>query len=512
VSGKRRRKMLNASSARLDAGPDGNLGSSVLSVKLVLTQPAMLQFNLTTSQYAPDEPRPKHDGTPKALAWAFPFADVVKPGNERDANQVGHYTLCLPPTLEEDLRYRLQSLEGLTLNLLWLNLCRPYGILGALDWEKQIAKALDRPLLRLPDSPIGPTQRPDVLEGAVIVDACAPIDRATLLSMIETICVGLIEQSSREFTHVHVFAAAPAFDCLRRLGNNPKITLHDPALAPTRDEAVKHNTSSPGMPLASTAWVSWIVDGLNGSTLDVVYLVGRSRWTESTAELVLSSSPSTREVQVYNQTLDLDELNLQLNRAGSWATVFVPSTLEYAQSMAFVADTFAQRQAGAVMYHCLKDTVSYNKACKLLFDQQGFEVPKLQDGFIYCHPDFTRKNKSVGAARSFDALVMNEALIERLSYVSPATPATSPPGSVEASAMREQAPGWAIAYQRFLESTAFEELRRHSTDVLASHDLLSNSALLEHSVAEAGSTTLQRTLSEISSVMASYINHGDKES
>lgn len=512
MSSRRRRKMLDAVSAYRGSKPVESPGSSVLSIKLALTQPAMLHFKLAASHYAPGQTRPESDETPEALAWEFPFADVVKAGHERNADQVRNYTLCLPPTLEEDLRYRLQSLENGTPNLLWLDLCRPYGILGALDWEKQIGTALGRPLLRLPDSPISPTQRPYVLECAVIVDACAPVDPTALLSMIETICLGIIEQSSRELTHVHVFAAAPAFECLRILGNNPKITLHEPSLAPTRDEAVKQDLSIPGMPMASIAWVNWIIQGLNGSTLDVVYLVGRSRWNESGAELVLSSSPSSRDMQVYNHTLELDELNLQLNRAGSWATVFVPSAPEHAQAMANVADTFAQRQTGAVMYHRLNDRDGYRQACKLLFDQQSYEVPKLEDGFVYCHPDFTREDKSKRAAWSFDALVTNTALIERASLPSLATRASLAVDTSKASAIPEQAPGWAIAYQRFLESTALEELRRLSTDVLASHDTLSRSALAKHSAAGVDTTTLQRTLSEISSVVASYIKHDDKES
>jgi hypothetical protein len=513
MTGERRRKVQAALKTIVEASVRPTSGSTVLSVKMVFSEQPMLQLNLVSSRSLPGETTPDNDdGNTRQLCWEFPLRDVVKSTSEFGDERVGDYALDLPRTFKEDLCYRLQTLESVNPRPLWLNLCRPYGLLGSLDWEKQIGEALNRPLLRLPDFPVSPAQRPDVLEGAVIVDPGETFDPLGLSSSTKAICQAFLEHSSRKVTHIHVFAAAPAFDCLKQLSDNPQISVHDPAEAPSRNQAIQQNEKNAGLPLASVAWAQWIIQNMDGRNLDVVHLVGRSSWNESVGELVLSSSPSSNDPQVYNLTLDLDELSLLLNRSGSWATVFVPTTRERAQSMASVADTFAQRRAGAVMYHPLNDLEAYNAACKLLFDQQSFNAPNLKGAFLYCHPDFTHRGNSTAAWPSFGVLLKNAAvLVDRLPRPDRVLGASKEQSPDSPSAATDAAPSWLAASQRFLESAAFEEVRKFASDVLLSSGILPRSSAPDPSTQPPSPNTTGQTLDEIATVIQAYINHDKKE-
>ncbi len=70
----------------------------------------------------------------------------------------------------------------------------------------------------------------------------------------------------------------------------------------------------------------------------------------------------------------------------------------------------------------------------------------------------------------------------------------------------KQAPNWASATQRYVESAKLNQLRRASTDVL----FTKSSAAIEQAKTVAQSETVQKTLSDIQNIVASYLKKSEK--
>lgn len=88
-------------------------------------------------------------GSPELLhTWWLSSTELALP-----TRVTAHWTPTsqLPPNFVGELSHRLENI-GLAAGLpLWLHLVKPYGFLGAVDWESALVGELHRPLLRLPD-------------------------------------------------------------------------------------------------------------------------------------------------------------------------------------------------------------------------------------------------------------------------------------------------------------------------------------------------------------------------
>jgi hypothetical protein len=470
-------------------------GSTLLCVRLLLrSDRAYVGFELSTSEKPPEPPtygsaQDQEQEQGKPVTWEIPFAAFVaaegrEPGECRP--------LEVPTTLVDDLRYCLERLEGASQRPLWLRLVRPYGLLGAVQWERTLCGELKLPTLRLPDFPERPAERADVLENAVVVDPPPDADEGVLKQRVRAIIDAVLSQSARSGSRVHVFTRRRWYPTLSLFDADSRVKVYNPDREATRDAAavdlagdspddlLRSARSERAMHLRSAAWSSWIAGVLDGRGLDALHLVCRAKWTDAGACIVLSDAPKKEEGEITLREIGYEELELLAIRSGAWSVTFVPATIAESHPMACVADGFAQRRAGAVLFHTLcnpRDYTSFVAACKLLFGGAG-GAPRMTEGFLYCHPGFVYR-----ADRASEDLVARtpelfrfvadnaQLLAERAPWkeraISTATRFTPLIKTREVTAP----PGWLGAAQRFLEAAAFEEVRRSASDLLLSKPL-----------------------------------------
>lgn len=175
--------------------------------------------------------------------------------------------------------------------------------------------------------------------------------------------------------------------------------------------------------------------------------------------------------------------------------------------MAFVADTLAQSRPGAVVFHpaapdCAQDL---RETFRFLFSPQPAQPPKLTKGFLYCQP------ASVAAHAGFHAKIASTVLpseLPELAKQASWVDRARAKAGVYIPALGldlKQAPDWASAAQRYVESASLDQLRRVSTDVLFSK----STAALDQVKAAAQSETVQKTLSDIQNIVGSYLKRSE---
>jgi hypothetical protein len=411
----------------------------------------------------------------------------------------------VPGSLTEQLVESIHKLaERQHAGPLWLCLERPYGLLGLVPWEAELVTALDRPVLRLPEYPYRAAERPDAMENVMLVDPPGTPDQpcgitapqlcARMHAMIGAILAG----SSRCDTRIHIFPRLAWYDALQEFADkDTAVLLHDP-----REFMAGEAGSAPARPdSAVTPWTAWLLARMDRG-IDGVHLLGRAALQDGEGCFLLSASPrgTSRQCDV---ELSVDDLVLLLNRAGAWSLSMAALSPGGARAVAFIADALAHRWQGAVLFaRCDETAEELTQAMRLLYTVTSTQAPKLQCGFLYCHPDFVECSWDL-MLRSLPPLLGNHAallamrapLVERfVNHVARFLPGVE-------NSLSSVPPSWVSATQRFLEKELFDDARRQSNDVLLSQLSARATRKLESVQIE---TAKQKLLSEVRDVVARY--------
>lgn len=493
----------------------GSCGSIVLTARVVFrNDQSLVSLELVTTDAQPGlAVEATSQKANNRLTWEVPFTEFQSSPCDHSLAQFPPPELVVPQSLIEDLRYHLANIEDASSRVFWLKLVRPYGLLGSIPWERALDNCLDRPLLRLPDFPERPSERADILEIALLVDPAPETSQQDIIRRVRVVTESTLGGSSRATTRIHIFTRNDWFPTLRILATDPRITVHNPNSEQPSLAEISATQLSDALPLRSAAWSNWIVSTLAGRGLDAVHLICRTQWTDSGADLLLSSSPSQDEKKRVLQAVDLEELNLLLNRAGAWAITFVPETQAQQRSTAYIADAFAQRRPGAVLFHPLENaeqTAAFSAACRVLFSPQYLQVPRLGDGFLYCHPRFIHTAPANVGTELFNVLTDNARLLELRAPLTARlrTTLTSILPGVK-TAETPAPPNWLAAMQRYLESAVFEEVRRSAADVLLSGSGQDRCPVSPETSAQNRQT--RATLEDIQNVVRGYLESHKKE-
>lgn len=408
--------------------------------------------------------------------------------------------LSLPLQLQDGLKAGLALMNPAADRPLWLDLVRPYGFLGILQWERVLSELLARPVLRLPDFLVRPRENTDVLEAAILFDPPPSIAPDNAVDQLKLIVGELLAGSPRVQTRLHIF---PNAACATELAN-PSVKLDKRARIHAASEITGASAEGPGF---VSPWFDWICAALEGQSLDAVHFVCRTRATESAALLLLSRSPHAAEAQTLTPA-DIGDVGAALARLGAWAAMFSPPAGDNdGAAMAFVADTLAQSRPGSVLFHpaardCMQDL---RESFRFLFSPEPSHSPKLARGFLYCQPE------SVAAHAGFNAKIASSVLpseLPELAKQAAWVDRARAKAGVYIPALGldlKQAPDWASAAQRYVESASLDQLRRVSTDVLFSK----STAALDQVKAAAQSETVQKTLSDIQNIVGSYLRRSE---
>lgn len=427
-------------------------------------------------------------------AWEIPFT-AFQPNPEVAG------PLNVPCGLADDVRYRLGAEQGTaSTHPLWLKLARPYGLLGTVPWERELGGALGRPVLRLPDFPERPAERPDVLENALLVDPAHDAAPGELVRRVALLVDAVLAGSSRSGTRMHIFTSAPWYPALQGLSNDPRVLVYNPDDGRLAAESPLLYPMETSLGLRSGTWSNWIATALAGRGIDAVHLICRAHRRDSGADILLSHSPFDPGPLVPLIALGHDELSLLLNRAGAWAITFAPAASEQLQAVAIAADSFAHRRPGAILFHSLTEASgdsSLATACQLLFNRTPSQAPRFQEGFLYCHPGFVRGSQLSIDLEAFNVLASQAALLVQRA------PLTERVWSTLTRAQQKVPPNWVGATQRILESTVFDEARRSAPDVLLTQT--SPDQWKSETAPVILDASTNSMLTEIQSVVANYL-------
>ncbi|MBD8529949.1 MULTISPECIES: hypothetical protein [unclassified Massilia] len=423
---------------------------------------------------------------PAAVELQRPFADFGARGDYR-----------VPANLLEELAAGLRKIgPAAPMGPLWLRLVRPCGYLGLLPWEACLFEAMGRPVLRLPDFPYRAAERTGVLENIVLVDPPENAGRIDVANRLKRLATSILAGSTRSGTRVHVFASAPWQQALAAdAGRDPRILLHAPPQAPATPAGRGESPIAP--------WIDWILGAMERRGADAIHILGRAAFDESGACVRLSASPCERPHMRRDVDLCADDLAVLLNRAGAWSASLVPARLEYAMPMAYVADDLAHRWHGAVLFSDLgrENPAALREATRLLYTAETTAAPRLEHGFLYCHPDFLLNKRSALRAAALRAGTQAARLVTQAQAGERFRGTITKVLSAAGGAVPDTSSSWVAATQRFVEKEVFDELRRQSGDVLLSQV----SARVREQVNASGFDEARaRLLDQASAIVAAY--------
>jgi hypothetical protein len=332
----------------------------------------------------------------------------------------------------------------------WLHLVKPYGVLGAVPWERLLA-SVPHPLLRLPDAladrPVENTRQLDVVLCASrpLSDQAFDIPR-TLARMAETIVAAVEGRRVR----VHVFADLDCFQELEQrlgatglLGQNVLIQHPDTALAAQASRGRAERARADAL---TSPWLAWIQGALGHTSVDVVHFVCHGYLADRRGALAFAESPVRNQDPDWCRFVQGGELGRFMLRVGAWSIAFTSPVGNYSEfGLRALADEFAQVRPGPVLYH-----------------EQREDPDLAQLGHVYRFL-YSSERRPPAPAPAL-ALCCQPAMLPQPEGVEP--PRVS---AVTASAIGDldEVPAWIASAQRFIEQKEYEVSRiKRATDRL----------------------------------------------
>jgi hypothetical protein len=373
----------------------------------------------------------------------------------------------LPPALIDELRNAIENL-GLEQGIpLWLHLVKPYGFLGALDWEQGLA-ALMRPVVRLPDFLERPRENRDALNVALVCSEPVSEPRLDPPRVLHDIVDAVLSGSQRERTMIHVFPDQSYHATVTgSFAGESRVAVHDPAEASVYGEAARTGLRNDAMGEVRSPWLKWMRDSMRGDALDAVHFVCHGFLADQKPAIALAESPLSNRDRTDARYVGVGELAAFLTQVGAWSAVFSSPPGNYSEAgLRLLADTLAQTRPGPVLYHNLGadglDPV-LQRMYGFLYAPVPSALPFQERWFAYCQPSLIARMAPSPWTIPFDmdvALNANNTLFGiRLdapvagSFDERRADASTPAGAT---------PSWISAAQRYVETQSLQ-LQRDAT-------------------------------------------------
>ena len=229
---------------------------------------------------------------------------------------------------------------------LWLAVTPEHPSLPALDWETGLA-GLGRPVLRLPDRLGSPTAAPHRPRVAL----CISVPRAKGSFDAETLVEGaLAAMRARPGTppEVHLFADARLTPALRRLDG---VAVHDPVADAPHDQAARpahdREPAYTGRP-----WPDWIARKFDGSSLDVLHLIGHGFLAADQGGFAVAEQPDRNFDPRSARFLWPQQIAALMTSTGAWGLVVSAAPRNYSSpGLRLLAARVAAMRSAATVVH-----------------------------------------------------------------------------------------------------------------------------------------------------------------
>jgi hypothetical protein len=379
-------------------------------------------------------------------------------------------TRTLPPEVTDSLRRAIEDL-GLAPGLpLWLHLVKPYGFLGALDWESALVGPLARPLLRLPDFLERPRENRGTLDVALVCSEPVSEPRLNPPQVLQDVVAAVLAGSQRPRTTIHVFPDEAYHATLRAVfAAEPRVAVHDPqgaqahGVLPREGSSLRRDDAG----ALQSPWLKWMRDSMMGRSLDAVHFVCHGYVADQRPALALAESPLSNRDRRDARYVGVGELAAFLTQVGAWSAVFSSPPANYSEvGLRLLADTLAQTRPGPVLYHALEGAgpdPSLQSMVGFLYAPQPSPLPAQQRWFAYCQPELIANFTTVRpqrSSRAVEALNANSSLFASTGGPPPRSRRGRPAAPPAATA---ETPSWVSAAQRYVEQQSLQ-LQRDEPD------------------------------------------------
>lgn len=336
---------------------------------------------------------------------------------------------------------------------LWLHLVKPYGVLGALPWER-LLQDCGHVVLRLPDALAeAAVEAPNTLN--VILCASRPRSEqhfnipASLAAMAERI----VRAVPNRDVQVHVFAD---LECMRELNHRlnaaglmgSHVTVVDPE--GSHDYDVQHADGGHArLAQAGSPWLQWMTQAMGGRSVDVVHFVCHGYMADRSGSLAFAESPVLNADPRWCKFVGGDELNRFLIRLGAWSVAFSAPLHNYSPlGLRALADEFAQVRPGPVLHHEMAEDPEFEQlvaAYRVMYSNER-ALPATMPAIALCYQP---------------ALLAGEPPVRAV----PARMPTRSRGvSSVATSPAADIPAWLASAHRFVEQKEYEIQRTRKTD------------------------------------------------
>jgi hypothetical protein len=297
----------------------------------------------------------------------------------------------LPPSLLTELRAEVDSaLGGDNQPVLWLHLASPSGFLPLVPWERLLAPAFERPVVRVPNLTL--VQPRDASEVDIAICASQPVAKRAFDAprSVSVVAQHLLNAIPGKGT-VHLFVDAATHRALSRSGiarddATGSIRLYDPAEAPPfHPEAGR---ALDGGAISWNPWVHWIAHATRNTTLDAVHFIGHAYMSQDQASLAVAESPVLNRDMDSARFIGPRQIAAFLDLVGAWYVGFSsPDPAFSPMGMRLLIDDLAHRRAGPILLH---DLATDPLATRLGETWSALVGPRWPDGAsdvaLYCHP------------------------------------------------------------------------------------------------------------------------------
>ena len=332
---------------------------------------------------------------------------------------------------------------------LWLHLVKPYGVLGALPWERLLVNC-GHAILRLPDALAeAAVETPETLNVILCASRPRSEEHFNIPACLAVMAEKIVRAVSGREVRVYVFADLECTkEITQRLDAVGLIGSHVIVLDPEGSRDYKLQRSDRGASRAAMAgspWLQWMAKSMDGRSVDVVHFVCHGFMADHSGSLAFAESPVLNADPQWCRFVGGDELSCFLIGLGAWSVAFTAPQHNYSPlGLRALADEFAQVRPGPVMHHESAD-------------DPGFEQLAAAYRLMY-----SNERISPGPAPAI-ALCCQPALVAGVRRARAAPTRTRGAGS-PAAASAPDIPAWMASAHRFDEQKEYEIRRTQKTN------------------------------------------------